>query len=229
MPDLQHFSLHPAARMACVIMGFSLLTSCDNVTEKSQNTLVIEGKTMGTFYRVSLAGVDNSREAALRQQIEAQLVEDDHELSTYKDNSVLSRFNQYQGNLPQPISAGMADAIVTALRIGVKTAGAMDITVGPLVNLWGFGPDKQPVKSPDRPQIEAARLRVGLRHIRLSEDIQGHWLQKDLQSLYVDLSTLGEGYATDHVARLLEKKGINRYLVSVGGAVITRGLSAVGQ
>src|SRR5476651_607648 len=229
MPDLQHFSLHPAARMACVIMGFSLLTSCDNVTEKSQNTLVIEGKTMGTFYRVSLAGVDNSREAALRQQIEAQLVEDDHELSTYKDDSVLSRFNQYQGSVPQPISAGMADAVITSLRVGLKTGGAMDITVGPLVNLWGFGPQKQPIHTPTDAQIAAARQEIGLQHLKVIQQADGQYLQKDLPNMYVDLSTVGEGYATDHLARLIEANGISNYLVSVGGAVVSRGYNPKGN
>lgn len=229
MPDLQHLHLRQAGCLVCLILGTSLLASCDNVTDKSKNTLVIEGKTMGTFYRVSLAGVDNSREAALRQQIKAQLVEDDHQLSTYKDDSVLSRFNQYQGNVPQPISAGMADAIVTSLRIGQKTSGAMDITVGPLVNLWGFGPQKQPVKTPTDAQIDAARLEMGLQHLKVIQQEDGQYLQKNLPDMYVDLSTVGEGYATDHLARLIEGNGISDYLVSVGGAVVSRGHNAKGN
>ncbi|GBU13837.1 thiamine-synthetic flavin transferase lipoprotein [Enterobacterales bacterium] len=229
MPDLQHRHLRQAARLACIILSVGLLASCDNVTEKPKNTLVIEGKTMGTFYRVSLAGVDNNREAELRQQIEAQLAEDDHQLSTYKDDSVLSRFNQYQGNVPQPISAGMADAIVTSLRIGQKTSGAMDITVGPLVNLWGFGPQKQPVKTPTDAQIDAARQEIGLQHLKVIQQEDGQYLQKDLPNMYVDLSTVGEGYATDHLARLVEGNGISNYLVSVGGAVVSRGHNAKGN
>lgn len=229
MSDLQHPGFRRAIRLVCVIVGVTLLASCDNVTKKTQNTLVIEGKTMGTFYRVSLAGVDNSREAALRQQIEAQLAEDDHQLSTYKDDSVLSRFNQYQGSVPQPISAGMADIIVTSLRIGQKTSGAMDITVGPLVNLWGFGPQKQPIKTPTDAQIDAARQQIGLQHLRVIQQEDGQYLQKDLPNMYVDLSTVGEGYATDHLARLIEGNGISNYLVSVGGAVVSRGYNAKGN
>lgn len=229
MSDLQHHGFRRAIRLVCVIAGVTLLSSCDNVTEKTPNTLVIEGKTMGTFYRVSLAGVDNSREAALRQQIEAQLAEDDHQLSTYKDDSVLSRFNQYQGSVPQPISAGMADIIVTSLRIGQKTSGAMDITVGPLVNLWGFGPQKQPIKTPTDAQIDAARQKIGLQHLRVIQQEDGQYLQKDLPNMYVDLSTVGEGYATDHLARLIEGNGISNYLVSVGGAVVSRGYNAKGN
>lgn len=229
MPDSQHPFLRQSMRLTCVMVGITLLASCDNVTEKNRNTLVIEGKTMGTFYRVSLAGVDNRREAALRQQIEAQLAEDDHQLSTYKEDSVLSQFNQYQGNVPQPISAGMADAIVTSLRIGQKTSGAMDITVGPLVNLWGFGPKKQPIKTPSDAQIDAARGEIGLQHLKVIQQGDGQYLQKDLPGMYVDLSTVGEGYATDHLARLIESNGISNYLVSVGGAVVSRGDNAKGK
>src|SRR5471030_3049306 len=225
MSQFLRSSFSPTFRLACVIIGVGLLASCDNVTKKPPAALVIEGKTMGTFYRVSLAGVDKSREGVLRQQIEAQLVEDDHELSTYKDDSVLSRFNQYHGTVPQPISAGMADAVITSLRVGLKTGGAMDITVGPLVNLWGFGPQKQPTKTPTDAQIEAAREETGLQHLKVIQQEDGQYLQKDVPNMYVDLSTLGEGYATDHVAGLLEQRGVNRYLVSVGGAVITRGVS----
>jgi thiamine biosynthesis lipoprotein len=210
-------------RCALMLCGVTFLSACDRNTAEQGDALVIEGKTMGTFYRVSLAGVDKSREAALREQIEAQLKEDDHQLSTYKEDSVLSRFNQYQGNVPQPISAGMADAIVTSMRIGTLTGGAMDITVGPLVNLWGFGPDKQPVKTPTPDQITAARKLTGLQHLKVIQQSDGQYLQKDLPGMYVDLSTVGEGYATDHLARLIEGNGISNYLVSVGGAVVSRG------
>ena len=223
-------SLTPVlTRTAFVLCAVSLLSACDGSSTAQESALVIEGKTMGTFYRVSLAGVDKNREAALREQIEAQLKEDDHQLSTYKEDSVLSRFNQYQGNVPQPISAGMADAIVTSMRIGTLTGGAMDITVGPLVNLWGFGPDKQPVKTPTPEQIAAARQRIGLQHLKVIQQNDGQYLQKDLPGMYVDLSTVGEGYATDHLARLVEGNGISNYLVSVGGAVVSRGHNAQGN
>jgi thiamine biosynthesis lipoprotein len=123
----------------------------------------------------------------------------------------------------------MADIVSLSLRIGRKTAGAMDITMGPLVNLWGFGPDKQPVKEPTQAQIDAAKALTGLQHLRVIQKAEGAYLQKDLPGLYVDLSTVGEGFATDHLARLMEKEGINSYLVSVGGAVLTRGKNAQGQ
>lgn len=184
---------------------------------------------MGTFWRISLAGVAPERKASLQKAVQQQLDEDDRQLSTWKNDSVLSRFNQYRGSDPQPVSENMADIVSLSLRIGRKTAGAMDITVGPLVNLWGFGPDKQPLKEPTQAQIDAAKALTGLQHLQVIQKAEGAYLQKDLPGLYVDLSTVGEGFATDHLARLMEKAGINSYLVSVGGAVLTRGQNAQGQ
>jgi len=211
-------------------MVVCLLAACDAPQpSKGPDGMVLEGRTMGTFWRVSLAGVAADRRAALQTAVQQQLDNDDHELSTWKNDSVLSRFNQYRGTDPQPVSNNMADIVTLSLRIGQQTHGAMDITVGPLVNLWGFGPDKQPVKTPDAQQIAAARALTGLQHLQVINRAGQAWLQKDLPGLYVDLSTVGEGFATDHLARLMEREGINNYLVSVGGAVLTRGKNAQGN
>ncbi|CAM3589556.1 FAD:protein FMN transferase ApbE [Rouxiella silvae] len=214
---------------APALLGCAILLSACGPDKDAATSVVISGKTMGTYYRVSVVGLDKSREPELRQQIEAQLKEDDHELSTYKDDSVLSRFNQYTGTEPQPISSGMADAIITSLRVGQKTGGAMDITVGPLVNLWGFGPNKEPIKMPTQQQIDAAKAEIGLQHLKVIQQYDGDYLQKDKPDMYVDLSTVGEGYATDHLARLVEANGISNYLVSVGGAVVSRGKNPEGK
>lgn len=207
-----------------------LIAGCDSATQQpSKQALVLEGKTMGTYWRASMAGVDTARAPELREKIQAQLDADDRELSTWKPDSALSRFNQSRSTSPWPVSEAMSDIVTMSLRIGEKTYGAMDITVGPLVNLWGFGPQKQPVETPTQQQIDTARAMTGLQHLRTINGADQQWLQKDLPDLYVDLSTVGEGYAADHLARLMEREGISRYLVSVGGAVTTRGLNAEGR
>lgn len=76
------------------------------------------------------------------------------------------RFNDSQSLSPWPVSEAMADIVTTSLRIGAKTDGAMDITVGPLVNLWGFGPEQQPVQIPSQEQIDAMKAKTGLQHLR---------------------------------------------------------------
>ncbi|EMK5832900.1 FAD:protein FMN transferase ApbE [Citrobacter sedlakii] len=220
------------ARMA-LLAATLFFTGCDSAPDATQvpasAPVMLEGKTMGTFWRVSVVDIDAARAEKLRNRIQAQLDADDRLLSTYKNDSAMMRFNHTKSLTPWPVSEAMADIITTSLRIGDKTLGAMDITVGPLVNLWGFGPDKQPVQVPTQAQIDAAKAKTGLQHLTVINQAHQQYLQKDLPDLYVDLSTVGEGYAADHLARLMEQEGIARYLVSVGGALNSRGMNAEGR
>lgn len=216
-------------RRGLLAVALLALAGCDNQPAAAKPGLVLEGKTMGTFWRVSLAGIDSARQNELRTRIQAQLDGDDRLLSTYKSDSALSRFNQSRSTEPYPVTEEMSDIVTASLRIGAKTGGAMDVTVGPLVNLWGFGPDKQPIKTPTQAQIDAAKALTGLQHLTVINKAGRQWLQKDLPGLYIDLSTVGEGYAADRLARLMEQNGISRYLVSVGGAVVTRGTNQDGK
>ncbi|HBW1751219.1 FAD:protein FMN transferase ApbE [Klebsiella quasipneumoniae] len=212
---------------ACV-----LFSGCDSATTPAtpaSTATVLDGKTMGTFWRVSVIGVDEAKAQALRAKVQAQLDADDRLLSTWKNDSALMRFNHATDTRPWPVSEAMADIVTLSLRIGAKTHSAMDITVGPLVNLWGFGPDKQPVATPDAQAIAAAKARTGLQHLQVINQSGRQFLQKDIPDLFVDLSTVGEGYAADHLARLMEQEGISRYLVSVGGALVSRGMNGEGK
>jgi thiamine biosynthesis lipoprotein len=207
--------------------ALSLLAACNDQEPRTQ--IDLEGKTMGTFYSVKISGDVKISKPLLQQQVDALLERANDDISTYRPASVLSRFNQSHSTDPQPIPRGMADIILTAQRIGRDTQGAMDITVGPLVNLWGFGPDKRAVKVPEQQQIEAAQKNIGLQHLKLLSDSRGEWLQKDLPNMYVDLSTLGEGYGVDQLVKLMARNGITNYLVSVGGAVSSRGVNGQGK
>ena len=218
---------------AGILASFFLLAACDSSTPSvkpaAPAATVLEGKTMGTFWRVSIMNVDARRADELRGKIQSQLDADDQLLSTYKNDSALMRFNLSNSTSLWPVSEAMADIVTEALHIGYKTNGAMDITVGPLVNLWGFGPTKQPEKIPDQAQIDDARARTGLQHLTVINQYGQQYLQKDIPDLFVDLSTVGEGYAADHLAALMTQEGISRYLVSVGGALVSRGLNASDQ
>ncbi len=114
----------------------------------------------------------------MRAKVQAQLDADDRLLSTWKNDSALMRFNHAATTEPWPVSEAMADIVTLSLRIGAKTHGAMDITVGPLVNLWGFGPDKQPVTTPDAEAIAAAKARTGLQHLQVINQSGRQFLQK---------------------------------------------------
>jgi len=219
--------VHTFAKRLLLTAALTLLAACNDNETRPQ--IDLEGKTMGTFYSVKISGEIEQNKQQLQQEIDALLEQANDDISTYRPNSVLSRFNQNHSSEPQPIPRGMADIILMAQRIGRDTNGAMDITVGPLVNLWGFGPDKRAVKAPQQQQIDAAKRNTGLQHLKLLSDNRGEWLQKDLPQMYVDLSTLGEGYGVDQLVRLMARKGITNYLVSVGGAVSSRGVNGQGK
>lgn len=192
----------------------------------------LNGEGIHTLYAVKISGPlpAQETEASLQQAIQQTLAQVDQEISTFRADSVLSHFNQYQGTEPQPITPGMADIISTAMRVGKLTNEAINITVGPLVNLWGFGPNKPAERQvPTDQQIAEAQHKVGLAHLKLIQDNQGYWLQKDIPDLYVDLSCMGEGYATWLISKLLDRKGIHHYLISVGNATFGRGLNPEGK
>ena len=218
---------------AGILSVFCLLAACDSssptTTANTPAATVLEGKTMGTSWRVSVMDMDKNRENELRGKIQSQLDADDQLLSTYKNDSALMRFNLSNSTSLWPVSEAMAAIVTESLHVGYKTNGAMDITVGPLVNLWGFGPTKQPDTVPSQDQIDDARARTGLHHLSVLNQYGQQYLQKDIPDLFVDLSTVGEGYAADHLAALMAQEGISRYLVSVGGALVSRGLNASDQ
>ena len=169
-------NFYRAALLAVTIF----FVGCDEAPKPAQTTqpaTVLEGKTMGTFWRVSAVGVDAKRAGELQAKIQAQLDADDQLLSTYKNDSALMRFNLSKSLSPWPVNDAMADIVTSALRIGAKTGGAMDITVGPLVNLWGFGPDQQPVHIPTQAQIDVAKAQTGLSHLKVVNEAHRNYLQ----------------------------------------------------
>ncbi len=191
--------------------------------------LEAHGETMGTDYSVKVVGSFPGGEPALKEQVDALLKHYNDEISTYDSNSALSKFNQQQSTAPYPISQDMADILIEALRIGQKTDGLLDVTAGPLVNLWGFGPDKRPVKIPTVEQIAQARLRVGIKNLHVEVSSDHASVRKDLPDIYVDLSTFGEGFGVDKIAEFLEARGIQNYLVDIAGASRSRGMNNKGE
>ncbi len=209
----------------CLVLA---LAGCDQAAAP-RSEVQVSGPTMGTHYSVKVVGDYPGGEAQLQAEVSEVLNRVDHQLSTWKKDSELSQFNQHKDTTPWPVSQDLADVVIEGLRSGRATQGAMDITVGPLVNLWGFGPEQQPVQIPSQEQIDAMKAKTGLQHLTVINQSHQQYLQKDLPDLYVDLSTVGEGYAADHLARLMEQEGISRYLVSVGGALNSRGMNGEGQ
>ncbi|HSD70665.1 MAG TPA: FAD:protein FMN transferase [Woeseiaceae bacterium] len=187
--------------------------------------LELNGSTMGTRFSIKVPADEPVPDAGLlQQQIDAVLARIEGTMSTYIIDSELSLFNISESTDWQPVSAEFCLSVEESLAISALTGGAFDITVGPLVNLWGFGPDGTAVKPPSDEQINAARARVGYGH--LQTDCAKPAMRKNLPDLYIDLSAYAKGYAVDRIAELLDEQGIENYLVEIGGELRMRGHNA---
>ncbi|HDZ9831864.1 TPA: FAD:protein FMN transferase [Yersinia enterocolitica] len=198
-----------------VTVGVLLLTGC------GPEQINLEGKTMGTSYSIKYVSDSSTLSPKkLQQEIDRELEQVNDQMSTYRPNSELSRFNKSQKvDTPFPVSIATAKVVREAIRINRLTDGALDVTVGPLVNLWGFGPEGRPNVVPTDAEITKRREWVGIDKLA----VENGALIKHIPELYVDLSAIAKGYGVDVVAEYLEAQNIDNYMVDIGGEVRTRG------
>ncbi|MDW5500403.1 FAD:protein FMN transferase [Pseudomonas lundensis] len=192
-----------------------LLTGC------GPEQVNLDGKTMGTSYSIRyVTGDDTPSAAKIQAEIDKRLELVNDQMSTYRPGSELSRFNASRVvDKPFPVSAATTEVVLEALRINRVTDGALDVTVGPLVNLWGFGPEGRPDKVPSAAELEHRRAWTGIEKL----SVQGNALVKSIPELYVDLSSIAKGYGVDVIAQYLQSQQVKNYMVDIGGEVRTRG------
>ncbi|WP_194776700.1 FAD:protein FMN transferase [Pararhodonellum marinum] len=176
------------------------------------------GSTMGTSYNVVY--LDEKRRN-FKSSVDSLLVELNKSLSTYIPNSEISRFNQ-QDSLVYA-SPFFFPVLEKSRDIYQWSEGAFDPTVGPLVNLWGFGPEG-PEKKEDASVYERLRL-VGFDQLEFDQKV----VRKNRQGLYLDFSAIAKGYGVDLVAEFLKQKGIANMLVEIGGELVGRGVNDKGE
>ncbi len=187
----------------------------------------LSGQTMGTTYSVKV--VPGAHEESEQEQLAAivQRVVDgvDQTMSTYIPDSEIENFNRH-GTDPCEASEDMIEVIAEAQRVARLTRGAFDITVGALVNLWGFGPSgaKPP---PDVDTLQGLVAVTGFEQIEV--DPETRILRKARSDCRIDLSAIAKGYAVDRVAEALAERGFPRYMVEVGGEVRAHGRKANGE
>lgn len=204
------------AKIWLALLGLAFLASCSDAPDK----IMFSGKTMGTTYSVTLYSKDpRHNKEEIQRKVDIVLERVNAQMSTYDPESELSRFNQFEGTEPVVISRDLERVVTRALEIAEQTDGALDVTVGPLVNLWGFGPQARPEQEPSREQLEEIRRKVGYKKLR----VENHQLIKDEPDMYVDLSTIAKGYGVDRVGHLLNQLRIKQYLVEIGGEVLSKG------
>ncbi len=197
-----------------------------NSNNTEQTEVLLNGRTMGTTYNVKVVSTPKIiTEIQLQEKIDQLLRQVNQEMSTYIPTSELSLFNKNPSTEPIEISVGLQSVMAESIRLGQLSNGKLDITVGPLVNLWGFGPEQRPETVPSDELLSTTRKRVGLQHLTL----QGNQLRKAIPDLYVDLSTTAKGYGVDKVAELIEANGFENYLVEIGGEMRLKGFKASGE
>ena len=200
----------------CGVLG---LSGCGS----KPDIIKISGTALGTTYHVTIVA-DQPAPDDLAERIKAILEVVDQSMSTYKDDSEISLFNRLPINTAQQISAEFSQVLAISRMIWQQSGGAFDPTVGPLVDLWGFGPVRTHNLVPTDEQIETAISAIGYQHVQLTDDR----LSKT-QPLRLDLSAVAKGYAVDQIADMLEMLALPDYLVEVGGEMRLSGSNPKGQ
>lgn len=206
---------------AAAASGLLALPGCQGGT----NELVLSGPTMGSTYTVRVT--EGARaESSARQLVEAALAEVDAAMSSYRKDSELARFNKSRSTDWFAVSELLADTVARSLRIGELTGGAFDITLAPVVQLWGFGPADPLTRPPGDEQVSARLQHAGRSHLQVRPVPPA--LRKQVPELELDLDGIAPGEAVDLIATRLEAAGFADYMIEVGGEVRAQGRNASG-
>jgi thiamine biosynthesis lipoprotein len=191
-------------------------------------TVELRGETMGTTYLVKIVVQDapeSAKVVALKAAVDAILENVNDVMSTYRPKSELSRFNQRASTAPFPASTELRRVVGRALEIGAQTDGAFDVTLGPVIDVWGFDAKGKRTSPPTSEEIAAARARTG----RDKVAVEGEALVKRVPELQVNLSGIAKGWGVDEVHRLVVEQGFRDVMVEIGGEVRASGHSAKGE
>ncbi len=179
---------------------------------------------MGTTYSIKINEADLPFPAEkINADVNDILIDVNNKMSTYIDDSELSLINQNNSEDWIPLSQDLHYVVTEAIQISKLTRGSFDITVGPLVNMWGFGPSKQSQEVPLEADINHALAGIGFQNINLRDTNTA--IQKLKPDIYIDLSGIAKGYGVDLMAEYLEQHNINNYMVEIGGEIRAKGVN----
>lgn len=201
-----------------LLLFLLLVTSCQPPTR----VVRLGGDTMGTTWSVVV--VHDRQQVSnddLQRLLEQRLMHINRLMSTYDPESEISRFNRLRNDTWFPLSVETFLVINQALEISKLSRGDFDISVGPLVNLWGFGSNGQPQHQPEQEAINSILTTVGYQHLQLRAHPPA--LRKDSSALQIDLSAIAKGYAVDALGKLLQQQGYENFLVEIGGEILASG------
>lgn len=188
---------------------------------------VFSGSTMGTTYRVQISGyISRSTLNPLQQRIEERLEEINRQMSTWRADSEISRFNASTSTNAFPVSDAFAAVVSRALEFADVTEGTFDPTLQPLLNLWGFGSGGERSKIPTDEEIDQVMGFIGADLVWLED---GTNLWKGIDEVQLDLGAIAKGYGADAIGGLLDAIGYKNWFVEIGGEVAVRGVNPRGR
>jgi thiamine biosynthesis lipoprotein len=179
---------------------------------------------MGTIYNIKIihSNLDDKLLGDIKEEIEKALKNVNQQMSTYISDSEISRFNTLKDTNEFQVSRDLFTVLKEAIYIHNISDGAFDITVNPLVALWGFGNKTSQLKPPQNNEVTKALKKIGTKYLTLVDSIH---IKKEILDLEIDLSAIAKGYGVDVIARRLENFQIQNYLVEIGGEIYTKGIN----
>ena len=207
--------------LSLVVWAF-FLSACS----RSPDYQTLTGRTMGTTWSVVFLPVEGMNVSLVQASLEADLLDVNGSMSTYIADSEINRVSSAPVGEPIVLSAMFADVLSEAITVSKLSDGAYDVTVAPLVDLWGFGPQFTADEVPSPVAIQEAMSKVG--YTALTYDPETKTLIKS-QERDLDFSSIAKGYGVQRLADLLEQQGVEHYLVEIGGELLAKGLNPKGQ
>lgn len=193
--------------LAFLVIGTVIIVSRQQSTPYQHD----RGMVFGTVYHITYQS-----SKSLQKDIEAELAKVDASLSPFNKRSIITAVNE---NRDTVVNKMFSDVFALAMKISDSTNGAFDITVAPLVNAWGFG--FKGGAMPSRHKVDSLKALVGYHKVSLTNGR----VSKTDPRIMLDCSSIAKGYGCDVVAKFLSAKGIDNYMVEIGGEIVTRGIS----
>lgn len=212
--------------ISLLILSFFIsgLTGCSSESVSAADSIRgFQGATMGTTYTVKYVPEKSSPATEkVKKAVDERLEKVNTLMSVWDPESEISRINKAPAGIWLPLHTDLAMLLEFAFQLSELTDGRYDVSIGPLIDLWGFGPGRAgDRKVPGEDEIARARQVSG--YAALSLDVQAKKIKKQFQETRINLSSIAKGYGVDQAAEVLEGFGIQNYMIEIGGEIKTRG------
>ena len=208
--------------LVCVCLLGLLLGLLLGCSKPQPELTILEGRTMGTTYSIKALDVADAEQ--LSTTIDSRLKAINQLMSTYIGDSEISRLNHLSVSDSMPLSEENLAMLALANRLNNQSGGKFDVTLAPLIDLWGFGPDPRRTDVPPSEAISEALAKMGTDGLVVESSSV-----RKVRDITVDFSAIAKGYGVDELARMVEAAGIENYLVEIGGELRAKGVNQRGQ